>query len=640
MFKFSVLIICLLSSLAYAKQTQPLSLSVYAQYPAVSAPQLSPDGTFVSFLAGQPGQQTLAVQHMENDHLTAVVKTDNIASRLDWYLWANNNTLLLSISYPSNRNGVATLEKRLFRHIIGKDQGVIPLLKPRSFEHLPQFSNGIISLLADDPAHVLIQADFKHANKPAVYKVNIETQRKRLIQYHKSYVKEWYSDLEGNVRLGFAIKGTEAFYIYRPAEKEEWKTIWRFNLLEDPDIDFIGFDSEPNIAYIRADYQGKYALFKVNMDAPEKQSEPIFSDPDYDFDGSLIYAGKNQQVVGIRQSSAESSVIYWQKQYKTLQSGLNKIIPNASNSIIDTSRDERFYIMRSNSDSNPGSYYIGDRKKKKIKKLAERYPQINETNYAGKHHVRIKARDGLNIEAYVTRPINTQPDQRLPAVVLPHGGPMSRDYSGYDYWSEMLASRGYIVIQPNFRGSSGYGFDFERQAIQGWGQAMQDDLQDAAHWLVENANADNTRICILGGSYGGYAALMGAVKHPETYRCAISIAGVSDLEMVYWDARKYTNKEIKRKQFGHDQKQLQQASPVNFAEDIEIPILLIHSDKDRVVPVKHSRNMADELEDEDKDVRYLELEGGDHHLSAEQHRLATLQEIERFLAEQLQKPRR
>ena len=133
---------------------------------------------------------------------------------------------------------------------------------------------------------------------------------------------------------------------------------------------------------------------------------------------------------------------------------------------------------------------------------------------------------------------------------------------------------------------------------------------------------------------------MGAVKHPETYRCAISIAGVSDLEMVYWDARKYTNKEIERKQFGHDQKQLQQASPVNFAEDIEIPILLIHSDKDRVVPVKHSRNMADELEDEDKDVRYLELEGGDHHLSAEQHRLATLQEIERFLAEQLQKPRR
>ena len=639
MFRYVVLLGFLLSSLVYADPKQPLPLSVYAQYPQVSSPRLSPDGAFVSFIAEQQGQQVLAVQHRENDHLTGVVKTDNIASRLDWYIWANNNTLLLSISYPSNRNGVATVEKRLFRHIIGKDQGAVQLLKPRSFEHLPQFSNRIVSVLADDPAHVLIQADFRSVNKPAVYKVNIETQKKRLIQSHKPYVKHWYSDRQGNVRLGFAIKGTEAFYIYRQEEKEEWQIIWPFNPLEDPDIDFVGFDSNPDIGYIRADHQGKYALFKVNINTADKQPELVFSDPEYDFDGSLIYAGESQQVVGIRQSSAENSVIYWHKQYKALQNGLDKVIPDASNKVIATSRDQRFYIMRSDSDTNPGRYFIGDRQKKKIQDFASRHPQVNETNYAGKHHVRFKARDGLNIEAYITRPINTQPDQRLPAVVLPHGGPMSRDYSGYDYWSEMLASRGYIVIQPNFRGSSGYGFEFERQAIQGWGQAMQDDLQDAARWLVKHANADNKRICILGGSYGGYAALMGAVKHPETYRCAISIAGVSDLEMVYWDARKYTNKEIERKQFGHDQKQLHQASPVNFAEDIDIPILLIHGDKDRVVAVKHSRNMADELEDEDKHVRYLELEGGDHHLSAEQHRLKTLQEIESFLAEQLQNPR-
>lgn len=249
--------------------------------------------------------------------------------------------------------------------------------------------------------------------------------------------------------------------------------------------------------------------------------------------------------------------------------------------------------------------------------------------------VKYKARDGLEIEAYLTKPVNSKENSRLPAIILPHGGPMARDYSGFDYWAELFANRGYVVFQPNFRGSSGYGYDFEMAAVQGWGKAMQDDLEDAAHWLNEQNIIDEKRVCIAGASYGGYAALMASVKHADTFQCAASFAGVSDIELIVSKARYFTNKEVVRKQFGTDSDELEAVSPVNFAKKINIPILLIHGTDDKVVPVIHSREMADELEDFDKDVKYVEIEGANHHLSVQKHRMQTLEAMLAFFDKHL-----
>ncbi|MCF2919699.1 prolyl oligopeptidase family serine peptidase [Pseudoalteromonas sp. APAL1] len=283
----------------------------------------------------------------------------------------------------------------------------------------------------------------------------------------------------------------------------------------------------------------------------------------------------------------------------------------------------------------PGTYMLGNRDTNELTVFVSAFPDIDDTVYSGKKKISYKARDGLTIEGYLTLPVGYKKGDKLPTIVFPHGGPMARDYADFDYWTALLAYNGYAVLQPNFRGSSGYGHEFEMAAVQGFGKEMQDDLQDAANWLVGEGIAKKDKICIGGASYGGYAALMAVVKHPETFKCAASFAGVTDLERIVSKARYFTNKEIVRKQFGTDGDKLEKVSPVNFAKQINRPVLLVHGSDDNVVPVYHSREMEDELKDEGKDVTYIELEDGDHYLSHQPYRIKTLKAFLEFFDKNL-----
>lgn len=183
----------------------------------------------------------------------------------------------------------------------------------------------------------------------------------------------------------------------------------------------------------------------------------------------------------------------------------------------------------------------------------------------------------------------------------------------------------------NFRGSSGYGYDFMQAGLKNWGQAMQDDVEDGVRHLIKEGIADPEQICIVGASYGGYAALMGAIKSPDLYRCAISIAGVTDVHYLVNSHRRYTNYEVVKEQIGSKRSELKDASPVNHVEKIAVPVLLVHGTEDRSVRVKHSRKMARRLEKAKKEVEYVELDGGDHYLSNENHRIATFKAMDQFL---------
>ncbi len=212
---------------------------------------------------------------------------------------------------------------------------------------------------------------------------------------------------------------------------------------------------------------------------------------------------------------------------------------------------------------------------------------------------------------------------------------MSRNYGGFDWFAEFFASRGYTLLEPNFRGSSGYGFNFEMASIQQWGGAMQDDLQDAARWLVQEYDVDKSKVCILGGSYGGYAALFAAAKQQETFRCALSFAGVSDLEYLVRKARRFNNYKVVKKQIGTRSDLLEERSPINFAAQINIPVMLIHGHKDRIVDVHHSREMYQELLQNNKVVEYIELENGNHYMEIEANRLQVLTSFDKFLSRHL-----
>jgi dipeptidyl aminopeptidase/acylaminoacyl peptidase len=270
--------------------------------------------------------------------------------------------------------------------------------------------------------------------------------------------------------------------------------------------------------------------------------------------------------------------------------------------------------------------------------LTSARPQIPAQAVHGVQEYNFKARDGLIIPSLVTMPLGVKA-KNLPAIMLPHGGPESYDKLGFNWMTQYFASQGYVVIQPQFRGSKGFGPAHLMQGRGQWGREMQDDLTDAVNDLVAKGTIDKSRVCIVGASYGGYAALAGAAFTPELYKCVVSINGVSDVErMLYTEQRDHgsdhwvvsywqeviANGEVK-------QDHLAQISPINHVMKIKAPVLLIHGELDQTVPLKQSAEMFDELEDANKKVTFIELDNGDHYLSKEVNRVKALKAIDNFI---------
>lgn len=301
--------------------------------------------------------------------------------------------------------------------------------------------------------------------------------------------------------------------------------------------------------------------------------------------------------------------------------------------------DGEHAVIRVRDSMEPGRYYLYDSVADHYRRLPSQYPRLDDVPLGKMIATRYVARDGLEIPAFVTLPAGMKSlddAKNLPFVVHPHGGPGAQDFQRFDYFVQFLVSRGYGVLQMNFRGSTGYGHEFKSAGDKGWGQAMQDDVTDGANWLAENGYAAADRLAILGGSYGGYAALMGAVKTPDLYQCAVSFAGVSDLPDLISHERRFVAGAYRTRFVGRlwkDRKMLATNSPARRAEDVRIPILLMHGDQDTVVEVDQSRKMAKQLRKKGKDVDFIVFEDGDHYLSLYENRRQFLVEIERFLGE-------
>ncbi len=266
------------------------------------------------------------------------------------------------------------------------------------------------------------------------------------------------------------------------------------------------------------------------------------------------------------------------------------------------------------------------------------YPKLPLEKMARMKPVSYEARDSLTIPAYLT--LSEGWSGPGPAVIMPHGGPWVRDTLSFDMWVQFLASRGYAVLQPNYRGSSGYGDRYESLGYGKWGRTMQDDLTDGVKWLVAEGIADPNRVCIVGGSYGGYAALMGAIRTPDTYKCAAAFAPVTDIKRFLRDHGDYVEDsyDYQRVAGSLDKDELEQISPLRRAKEVALPLLLAHGTADDVVPVEHSRELAEKLKGLDKPVKYLEMADENHHMEKSADRLLWFKELEAFLAEHIGTP--
>jgi dipeptidyl aminopeptidase/acylaminoacyl peptidase len=349
------------------------------------------------------------------------------------------------------------------------------------------------------------------------------------------------------------------------------------------------------------------------------------------------------RVIGVRWTEDLPKQQFFDAELAKIHAAVQPMFESGYVTLRSWSRDRARALLYGERAGDAGAYYLYETATQKLRMLGKTYPQLTAPEHLGERQaIKYRARDGKQIPAYLTLPVGVEP-KNLPLVLLVHGGPHARDDFTFNWWASFLASRGYAVLQPNFRGSTGYGYEWFDAGRKGWGDGvMQTDVEDGAAALVKAGHVDAARICIMGGSYGGYAALAGATLTPERYACAVSVNGLSDPEDMLKDVQRGGRNSMAaewwRKSMGaNDMEHLRKISPLRNADQARIPILLLHGIDDSVVPVEQSRDMNARLLRAKRNVRYVEISGDDHWLSGASTRTQVLKEIETFLAQSLGK---
>lgn len=628
----AVILLCL----GLPVQAQKLPTEAFASLPDVSQIKLSPDGkqALVLVKVENPNASGSLIRlfDLEKRDIKDLMFSDNEKYKITSLEWANNKQALLWAHFPAVRYGTPVIETRILRLDVktGETLHILPQKFMKRLKFIPNIMSNVVDMLPHDDEHILMSmAGLSENLDTAVIKVSLKGKGLvKVIQHPRTDIYQWLTDSQENVRIAIKREDNETkFTILEQSEAgADLRELWQFEAFSDQQVWPLAFGKDKNILYVEALYKGKNAIYKVDLTDKSLTRELVYYNSNYDVSTDIRRSHKTGEVVGVGRE-------FWQPELKQLQAELDQLLPNTKNYLTSFSADENRYIVISTSDTDAGSFLIGDKKAKSLNHLAYRYTALAPNLMAKKQLVKYEARDGLEIEGYVTLPQGEIMD--LPTIIFPHGGPISHDTDGFDYWAQFLANRGYAVFQMNFRGSSGYGHDFMVKGLNGWGQAMQDDVEDGTRWLIDQGIANKDKICIVGASYGGYAALMGSIKTPELYQCAVSFAGVTDIEYLVDSRKRFGNYEIVKKQLGSDKKLMRQYSPINHVEKITKPVLLVHGSDDRIVKVKHSRAMEKAMKRADKSVQYVEIDEGDHFLLNNQHRLATFKAIEQFLAEHL-----
>ena len=597
----------------------------FASLPLLEQVRLSPDGQQIAALMNQQGRTLLITRPTAGGKPKVVLTTDNTQFNFKWARWVRNDRLLVSVRFASRRDFVGTVETRLLA-VKADGSAVINLTRnapvPGSMSGgvSSQIQDQVIDWLPEDGQYVLLQMPEPGDAAASVYRVNVDTGSRSSIKGAERNIRAWLTDAKHRVRVG--VRNNDGDYEIRVCDPDgkNWRTLWAFSDLKDA-VWPLGFGLDPQELFVRANHEGRMAVFSVRLDEPGLPRRLRLANSRFDVEGQLVHSPATGEVLGVRGGDGgnddDPRAELWEPNWRAQARAIDQGLPRRENSLLDISRDEQRYVVYSSGNGVPGQYYIGDRRTGELALLGETYPELEEDRLVGKHSVKIQARDGLALNSYLTLPAGRRLADKGPApplVLLPHGGPASRDDADFDPWTEFLADRGYAVVQVNFRGSDGYGHEFKSAGLKRWGLEMQDDLTDAVLWATQQGLADKDRVCIVGASYGGYAALMGVVKTPDLYRCAVSFAGVSDLpDLIEYESNYVGGREAAERTIGRawgDREQLRATSPARQTERIRVPVLSVHGTADRSVPVDQSRDMAKALKRAGKTYRYIEQEGG------------------------------
>jgi len=658
---------CLLASgLALGAPQQPavsvageiLPIEYFTHSNSIGGVKISPTGEYVAWLTGKNAHEMIAVLNLKEKKITGGVKCPRAAEQFEIYDfdWVSPTRLIyrmaeqlpwmpaavptgeiMAMDFDGGRQkliyGWRADDSARASKIRGREASYASALLVRTFT-----MDGKTVMIAEYPW--LHRADSWYSDpdaKPAVFRLDLGSGRKEVVDTVPLAGASVLVDRNDHVR--FAIGKNE-----RHKEAVSWKprptSAWAvFDLPgfrgESITPRVFGPDNESVLFTGAREGETHTALYSLDLKSQAVAKVFAFEHASI---GRLIFDFSGKNVVGVS-GDTEDPIYHWLndddravKVYKALL----RAFPNQQVEVTSTADDGRTAIVFVDSDVNPGDYYVFDTQTMRAARLQGVRPWVDPARMRPKAPFSMHARDGLELHGYVTKPAGDGP---YPLVMLPHGGPHGvRDTWSYDSEAQLLASRGYAVLQVNFRGSGGYGIDFENAGYREWGAKIQEDITDATRWAIEQKIAAPDRIAIFGASFGGYAALMGAEHEPKLYRCAIGYAGVYDLELMYSSGdvpRSNAGWAFLEKALGTDHDELKARSPVNMANAIEVPVLLIHGKDDQRADFKQATRMRAALEAAGKPVEWVALSHGGHGIFDEETRRDVYERVLQFLDKNL-----
>ncbi|MCC2973358.1 S9 family peptidase [Massilia sp. IC2-476] len=645
---------CTLPAQAQAPGAAPASAPPIASFFANASfgeAKLSPDARYLAVRSGAPGKRDFLVVVTLQDNSAKVVASYDDAD-IGEFRWISNERLVFNTRekgvaagdsryapglYAINRDGSRFVE---LVDRTGRGAGTVHGRKvlPADTYLLEQTSAQDSEYIYVASANVGMTGELRSFD---LLRLNTLTGFTQTVP-RPGRVRSWMLDHKGEPRLATAIDDDSVTLHYREPATGDWRVLASYKSYggDDKALVPIGFAPDGKLfALARSGGRDTTAVHVYDPASGRFDPQPVLVTAGYDFRGGLVR--NRDKVLGVLFETDALSNEWFDPSMKSVQAAVDKMLPATINLLsVPAQGDSPWVLVRSYSDAHPGSWSLYNSRTQLLTRIADVRPAIQPAQMGRQQFVRYKARDGLEIPALLTLPPGSK--KNLPMVVLVHGGPFVRGNSwGWNPETQFLASRGYAVLEPEFRGSTGFGTRHFTAGFKQWGLAMQDDLADGVRWAVGQGIANGARVCIAGASYGGYAALMGLVKDPDLYKCAINWVGVTDINLLYdggWTFSNDTSDEYKAygmpRMVGDpvkDAAQLKATSPIEQAARITRPVLLAYGGADRRVPVNHGTKFRDALMKTNKNVEWVEYPEEGHGWSLEKNNIDFWGRVERFL---------
>lgn len=645
---FAALALCLAAPAAAAPDAAALA-KIFGAREAIQGMRLSPDGNSILFLRPIPGGHgAVSVLNIATSDTRIVARDADGVTKLRWCAWKTNKRIICrqggvaddgDVLLPYSRTAAIDIDGKN-----PKELGFRP--NTRSYGYLTN-TGTILDWLPDDPDNVLMSIYelpsttegtlvVREKYGVSAQRVNVFTSQRRMVEAPRPVVESLITDQQARVRLMSSVEVTNTGrmtrrlrYFYRDKAGGAWQSLFETDILANNTSWAEGFDDSGDGIYVIKPLNGRQALYLVAADG-SKREQLVFAHPTVDVAG-VRRIGKYGRAVAAEYYTSGLNLAFFDAGLAKLDAALAKALPgNPEVSVVDESWDGTKKLIFAGSDVDPGRYYLYNATTRQLGELLPVRPQVAGLTLAQVKSVTYPARDGTQIPAYLTLPPGKD-GKNLPILILPHGGPSSRDVWGFDWLPQYFAQLGYAVLQPNFRGSAGYGDAwFRDNGFKSWPVAI-GDINDGARWLAAQGIGDKSRTAILGWSYGGYAALQASITEPDLYKATIAIAPVTDLEQLKLDAIRFTNRDLVRNYVGVGPHTVA-GSPAQNAARMKPPVLMFHGTKDINVFLGQAQMMDAALTRAGKPHQLVVYPELDHQLNDETARADLLLKSSEFLS--------